>query len=344
MRHIINFSFVICIIIFFGCSKDEGVMSTDAHDVFAVRSNGNDMTVKVEGNTLSKIIILFVHGGPGEGSWIFNKFSAPLKEKYAIALWDQSNSGTSQGNNSKNQTVDNTLINLDKVVKALQHRYNNNFEFYLMGHSCGGGFSAGYLGADNNQSQFQGYINIDGAHNLTLVKEYQREELLKRAEIEINKNSNTEQWKEMKQFCIDHPSINTIEDFSQLSLNCGNSTSLIDSVYTYSLVNSSTFFGEYSFLSYLTNWSSLWKHEDYIKEIFWETDFTDRLPNITIPTLVVWGKFDLNLSYQMAQNYLDNVGSVDKEVVIMEHSGHYPFAHEPEPTFNAIINFVERTK
>lgn len=326
-----------------GCGTDS-LLTSDADDVFTVRSQGNDMLVKVQGNTQSRVMLLFVHGGPGEGSWVFNKFAGPLKEKYGVALWDQANSGSTQGNSSGTLSVARTLEDLDKVVKALQYRYDDGFKFYLIGHSCGGGFCVGYLGEGTHQAQFAGYINIDGAHNLTLVKVYQRTELLKRAGIEISQGRHTGEWKKMQQFCQDHPVINTIEEFTELSLNCGNATALLDSVNTFSLVDGATFFGEYSFFSYLSNWSSLWSQEAYIREIFWQTDFTDRLPAITLPTLVIWGRYDLNLSYDMARNYLDNVGSTDTTVAIMERSGHYPFATETDLTGGAIISFIERTR
>lgn len=327
------------------CSNDIGDVSSDAYDEFAVRSNGNDMLVKVVGNTESKIIILFVHGGPGEGSWIFSKFAGQLKEKYGIALWDQANSGSTQGNNSGDCTVQRYIDDLGKVVKVLKHRYSDGFELYLMGHSCGGGFSVGYLGTENNQNDFKGFINVAGAHNLKAVKDYQLIELRKRIAIEKAKGNTAEELQTAIDFCNNHTEIKTIEEFSELSLACAGVTDKIDSVNVYSLIDGSTFLGDYSFFSYLSNWSSLWKKEDFIKEIFWETDFTDKVPNITIPTLVIWGKFDINLSKQlMADEYMDLVGSTDKELVMCEHSGHYSFANQPDVFFNAVDDFITRTK
>ncbi len=327
------------------CSNDVGEFSSDAYDEFAVRSNGNDMLVRVIGNTESRIIILFVHGGPGEGSWIFNKYAGQLKEKYGIALWDQSNSGSTQGNSSGDCTVQSYIDDIGKVVKTLKHRYSDGYKLYLMAHSCGGGFSVGYLGTGNNQDDFNGYINVAGAHKLKAVKDYQLIELPKRISIEKEKGNTAVELQTALDFCNSHSEIKTIDEFSELSLVSAGVTDKIDSVNVYSLIDGSTFLGDYSFFSYLSNWSSLWKKEDFIKEIFWETDFTDKVPNITIPTLVIWGKFDINLSKQlMADEYMNLVGSTDKSMVICEHSGHYSFANEPDVFCNAVDEFIKRTK
>lgn len=345
MHRIIQSLLIIVTLLLVSCGKDEGVVSTDAFDEFAVRSNGNDMLVKVVGNTKSKVIILFIHGGPGEGCWVFDKFADDIKDKYALALWDQANSGSTQGNNSGDCTMKRYLEDMDKVVKALKHRYDSDFTFYLMGHSFGGGLSAGYLGTGNNQDNFKGYINVAGAHKLKSVKDYQLIELEKRVQIEKAKGKSNEALDNASDFLQDHDEIKTVDEFSEVSLICANVTDNIDSVETFSLTDGSTFFGNYSFFSYLTNWSSLWKKEDFIKEVFWETDYTDKLSNITIPTLVIWGKFDINLSRKlMADEYINQVGSTTKSIKIFEHSGHYSFANEPERFFNEVDEFIKNTR
>ncbi|MDD2381990.1 MAG: alpha/beta fold hydrolase [Mariniphaga sp.] len=345
MKTKINGFLFIILLLLVSCSKEIDDLSIDAYDEFAVRSDGNDMLVKVVGNTESKIIILFVHGGPGEGSWIFSKYAEQIKKKYALALWDQANSGSTQGNNSGDCTVQRYIDDLGKVVKVLKHRYGDEHEFYLMGHSCGGGFSVGYLGTGSNQNDFKGFINVAGAHKLKAVKDYQLIELPQRVAIEIAKGNTAKELQTALDFCNDHKEIKTVEEFSELSLVCAGVTDKIDSVHVYSLIEASTFLGDYSFFSYLSNWSSLWKKEDFIREIFWETDFTDKVPNITIPTLVIWGKFDINLSKQlMADEYMNLVGSTDKKLVLCEHSGHYSFANEPDVFFHAVDDFIQRTK
>ena len=67
----------------------------------------------------------------------------------------------------------------------------------------------------------------------------------------------------------------------------------------------------------------------------------DRLPNITIPTLLLWGKYDFVVPPALGEQALQLIGSVDKELVIFENSGHSPMSNE-ETLFTEELNkFIE---
>ena len=75
-----------------GCKKEFAGLSGNADEILWVRNNGADMPVRVKGNTLSKIIILIMHGGPGDGSFDYADYkTARLREMYGVAFWDQRN-------------------------------------------------------------------------------------------------------------------------------------------------------------------------------------------------------------------------------------------------------------
>ncbi|HEV7620267.1 MAG TPA: hypothetical protein VGO09_00965, partial [Flavisolibacter sp.] len=68
---------LICIPVFlvcFSCKKQSPVLSTHANDVFWVTNNGSDMPVWVKGNTSSNVLILIIHGGPGDGSYNYSDY------------------------------------------------------------------------------------------------------------------------------------------------------------------------------------------------------------------------------------------------------------------------------
>ena len=68
-----------------GCKKGFDGLSANADDIFWVRNNGADMPVRVEGNTLSKIVVLIVHGGPGDGSLNYADYqTAELDRKSVV--------------------------------------------------------------------------------------------------------------------------------------------------------------------------------------------------------------------------------------------------------------------
>src|ERR1700751_1273612 len=99
-------------LLFSTCKKEFSGLSTDANEIFWVTNNGADMPVQVEGNTLSKVIVLVVHGGPGDGSEEYAGYeTARLREKYGVAYWDQRNAGNAAGNNNLSQLSLPQMIN-----------------------------------------------------------------------------------------------------------------------------------------------------------------------------------------------------------------------------------------
>ena len=55
------------------CQKEEITLSDNAKDHFFLKSDGAEMPVWVEGNTESKTLVIFLHGGPGGSSIGYNE-------------------------------------------------------------------------------------------------------------------------------------------------------------------------------------------------------------------------------------------------------------------------------
>jgi pimeloyl-ACP methyl ester carboxylesterase len=74
----------------------------------------------------------------------------------------------------------------------------------------------------------------------------------------------------------------------------------------------------------------------------WSLDLTPQMSAIVLPTLIIWGANDGNLPLPLAQEAYDSVGppSVDKEIVVLPNSGHYPGAADYELFQQKIVNFV----
>src|SRR5215467_1786114 len=97
------------------CNKEFTGLSAHANEIFWVTNNGADMPIRVMGNTSSKVIILIIHGGPGDGSFDYEDARTErLREKYAVAFWDQRNSGASAGNNNLN------TLSLSQMISDLE--------------------------------------------------------------------------------------------------------------------------------------------------------------------------------------------------------------------------------
>ena len=71
------------------------------------------------------------------------------------------------------------------------------------------------------------------------------------------------------------------------------------------------------------------------------TSLTSQLFKVTIPTLVLWGKYDFVVPPSLGFDTYNNISSVKKDIVIFEKSGHSPMSNEWRAYSDAIISFIE---
>ena len=95
----------------------------------------------------------------------------------------------------------------------------------------------------------------------------------------------------------------------------------------------------------LTLFWTMYKTQSILDDDLFDTyNYTDRLSEITIPSLVLWGKHDMVVPPLFAQEAFDNLGSAEKELVIFENSGHSPMGNEPELFAEKVIQFINKYK
>jgi pimeloyl-ACP methyl ester carboxylesterase len=77
-------------------------------------------------------------------------------------------------------------------------------------------------------------------------------------------------------------------------------------------------------------------------EAILDYDFRDRLPEIRCPTLIVWGKEDMLVPVEDADEYERQIPGARK--LVLEDTGHVPMVERP-PTFNErLIEFVREPR
>ena len=67
---------------------------------------------------------------------------------------------------------------------------------------------------------------------------------------------------------------------------------------------------------------------------------TDRLPNITVPTLLIWGKQDTMIPVKYANDFVSSIKNCQLE--IMENCGHTPHIEEPVKFSQTVLNFLNQ--
>lgn len=328
-----------------GCQKERITLSSRASEVFYVENAGAAMRVMVQGNTASNTFILVIHGGPGAGSFFYNTkyISDNLENKFAMVYWDQRNAGASQGtNNGGNLHLSQMVEDLKKVIEVLRYRYGQDLNLFLLGHSFGGLIAADFVTKSDYQHMIQGLINVDGSHNYPLNDTLTRQKMLSVGQYEISQNRNVEKWQPIISYCQLHTGNFSLEQSQQLETYSADAEALMDSVKHVSILKKVLEYAitdKYPLSGMLAN--LLYSEDSKFNNELAETEFSSSLYKVTIPVLVLWGKYDFTCPLSLGQDFYNRISSTEKKMVISDKSGHDMILQDKKFFCEEISKFVE---
>jgi pimeloyl-ACP methyl ester carboxylesterase len=327
------------------CKKDDGKFLTHANEIFWLTNAGADMPVWVKGNTASKVFIVVVHGGPGDGAYGYSGFQTEtLQEHYAMVFWDQRNAGSSAGNsNFNNLSLDQMVDDLEKLIKVLKYRYGNNISVFLYGHSFGGLLGSAFLSKDNYQEDLKGWIEIDGAHNYPLTDSSSRRMLVDTGRSEISKGKNIAKWTEIVEYCESHDPLTSLAISYQIESYAHEAENYVDINHQQDPLDLTSPANPLSILANQLKLDQTSSGEQFLQSLE-KASYSNQLYKIKIPSLLLWGQYDFTVPKGVAMDAYNNLGSFYKKLVMFPHSGHRPMDGDTEPVENTIIDFVESFK
>ncbi len=327
----------------FSCSKEEN--SSNLSETIFVRHKDADMPAYIHGNASEKVFLIILHGGPGGIglSYRSNTIKSDIEKECAVIYFDQRGSGMAQGSYSENGiNIDIMAEDVLALVKVIKKRYGSDSRFFLMGHSWGGTLGPAALLKD--QSDFLGWIDVDGAHNPKGMYSKYIANFKRVASEQIEAENDIEYWESVIDLVNNvNPEFNE-EDISKLNREAFEAEAVLeksDVIKSY-VESDDTIIFKYNLLTLFWN---MWNTQSILDEdLFQNISFTDRLSEITIPSLVLWGRHDMVVPIQFAQDSFDNLGSSEKKLVIFEKSGHSPMGTEPELFAEEVIQFINQNK
>lgn len=330
------------------CQKEEISLSTHTSETFYVDNAGASMRVLVEGNTASKAVIIIVHGGPGSTAYIYNTdyVGSHLEDKYAIAYWDQRNAGASQGGDDGSDLVLSQYVeDLKKVIQVIKYRYGKDISVFILGHSFGGLLTTAFLTKDDYQYMVKGWICVDGTHDYGLNDTLTRQMLLEVGQEQVAENKHVSDWNPIIDYCNVHSGNFTLDESAQLESYATDAETYMDSV---NQVNALALFKQFAFkddiplTSILFNY--LYTSNSELAENLSHANYTPELYKITVPTMLMWGKFDFVCPIGLAVDIYLRIQSTQKKLVISQVSGHN-FLFQDDSLFCAsVADFVGKNK
>ncbi len=330
------------------CQKEKISMGTDVSDTFYVDNAGASMRVLVEGNTESHTFILFVAGGPGAGSFFYNTtyIKAHLADKYACVFWDQRDAGASQGNaNSSDLNLPQMTDDLKKVIEVIKYRYGANTSVYLMGHSFGGLLTASFMTTGSNQDLVKGWIFADGSHNYPLNDSLTRQMLLTTGEHQILENDHVGQWLPIVTYCESHSGNFSLAESFQMEDYAEQAEklfSVVKQVSLFDLIRQYAVKDHWPLTSMLFNY--LYSSNDDFNQALAKTEFTSQLYKVTVPTLIMYGRYDFVCPKELGEDLYNHIGASKKKMVISPISGHDIFLQDEVFFCDQIGQFVAENK
>ena len=326
--------------LFHSCQKSEWLADGD---YFFFTNDGATMPVWVKGNIESGVFILTTHGGPGGGTsgheFPISQGFKLLEEKYACIYWDQRMSGMSQGDaKPEDLTIDQHVEDLDQLVKLIEHKYNPQ-SLFLLGHSWGGCLTGAYLGRNNHQQHFNGWIDLDGSIQDEFEAQAKKEWIFDR--IDDFYDENPEYYQYIIDWYAENP--NPVENDWEPYVYAGSMNGYAydwektqnESPTPYAdLVLGSPF--SYAFY-YAQYWDLMWLNG---------YDVTEDVSNISIPAMLLWGKEDGAVPASTAEFTYSFLATpeADKEIVLIEECAHAPHFDTPDEFDVHMTHFIEKYK
>ncbi|RLD59965.1 MAG: hypothetical protein DRJ01_10495 [Bacteroidetes bacterium] len=330
-----------------GCKKED---NNNISDIFYVRHAGADIPAYLYGSKQNNVFIITLHGGPGDNGLEMRQgnAAAELEKRYVMVYWDQRGQGLSEGKFSANDiTIDLMAEDLQALILVLKHKYGNNIKLFLLGHSWGGELGTAFLLKNNYQHQLKGWIEVDGAYDIPKVNIEVVGKIIKDGNEQINLGNSTEKWEELIEQVknIDTNNISITEGrelnkkarIAQKYLFKDDITQKPQSV---TWRDAGIFYHE-DFLTAAVSGSWFYVLNNSFYNEIETASYSDKLCKITIPTLLLWGKYDFIVPPALGRNAFKLTGSEDKKLVIFNKSSHSPMNNQPEEFVDEIIQFVE---
>jgi pimeloyl-ACP methyl ester carboxylesterase len=318
--------FIITLLIFYSCQKEKITFSSDASEVFYVENAGASMRVLVQGNTSSKIFVIVIHGGPGVSSYFYdtNYIGKNLGDKCAMVYWDQRNAGASQGTSNGNELhLDQMAEDLKKVIEVLKFRYGLDMRLFLLGHSFGGLILADFITKPGYQDMINGLVYVDGSHNYPLNDTLTRQMLLTEGQYAVSQKKYVSEWQPIINYCLSHTGNFSLEESQQLEQYASDAENYIDSINHINIATQVfryTIPDKYPLTAILSN--LLYNEDSNFNKELAVTNFSAQLKIVTIPALVLWGKYDFTCPLPLGEDFYNHISSIDKKIVVSSKSGH----------------------
>lgn len=314
---------------------------------FVEMDDGALLKVHLEGQLDSGAIIVVLHGGPVGSAHVYNSgsWAADLEDRWAVAYVDQRAQGASQGAfDTGAYGLDRAAQDVAEVVRVLHGRFDS--DIYLLGHSWGGMLGTLTLIETDVQPEISGWIEAAGCHDSLREPTYVVDRMLEVGAAQIEDGANVDEWRDIVELAanIREAGTYTSDDLLALNRNGYRAEQLIDEIeWDFDWLEAvGAGFGNDA--RHATQW---WAGSVALNTLYEEANvasLTDRLPEITTPSLFLYADYDFVCPTDLGRDAARLVSNEDRSLIEFERSGHSLMFNEPDGFVEAVHQFVARTR
>lgn len=295
----------------------------------------------IRGENETNPVILFLHGGPGSPELPMIE-DTELEQYFTVCYWDQRGAGMTYtpDTDPSTMTTEQFVEDTRQMTDSLRKWYGVE-KIYLMGHSWGS-----YLGVktvEKHPELYHAYIGVGQVcHQLEserLAYDYIVAEARKAGD-----TKTIEQFEAYDKYADDFPSNDYLMKVRTNSMNKYGVGIKHKDCSMFDIAVGLLYYRGYTFtdkIHYLqgTMFSLNTMFRKVIDDNLFETS-----TRFEVPVYILQGKYDYQVSYQLAKAYLDSIDAPRKEFFTFEVSAHSPNLEEPRRFVEVVRAIAEKDK
>lgn len=293
-----------------------------------IRIGGIKQGMFIRGEDRSKPILLFLHGGPGTPEFAMSEAwetQDRLEKEFVVCYWDQRGTGMSNTKEldkktvTKNQAIEDTV----EVTYYLRQRFKQD-KIFLIGHSWGG-----YVGIKTVQKNPELYLAYMGIGQPVHQKKGQKlaYDYLRNHAKKIGDKKSLEK---LATFDPEGSAYNLLLEKYGVGIRHKGQSMLV-------LIKNLMFFKGYTLTEKVNAFKGMaLSNEKLDNEEYSNDNILKSIPELEVPVYGLHGKYDHQVSYQLAKEFFAKVEAPEKKFYTFNDSAHSPNFEEPKAFLKAV--------
>lgn len=300
--------------------------------------NGSEQWITIRGQDVNNPVLLFLAGGPGGSELVMTrKYLGGLEEHFTIVNWDQPGTGKSYlaadfGTISPEKYVSDAY----ELTQYLRQRFHQD-KIYVFGESWGS--ILGIWLVQDYPELYHAFIStgqmVDVVENDTEMYEFAIQLL--------TEQGRTEDVEQMRRIGPPpYPAETLLNSFgaSNNVLNSYMDTHAHGEGIGHNLLLDSLGAQEYGLLDKVHWLLGLAQTFTTVYPQVYDVDFRTQATQLNVPVYFIKGRWDVNASNALLEEYFDILDAPHKELIWFEDSAHTPMWDEPDHFIDVMVNTI----